>query len=56
VDEVDAVGHRPLEGLAPDDEPGPAGPLVDDGGADGLGQVAAARDSPPELMSPMRPA
>ncbi len=42
VEELDAFGHRALEGLAADDQPGPAGPLVDDGGADGLGQVVGA--------------
>src|SRR5205807_7311502 len=39
AEQLDAVGHGPLEGLAPHDEPGPTRPLVDDGGADGLTQI-----------------
>src|ERR1700761_8533161 len=42
VDHGGPLGHRPLEGLAADDEAHATGPLVDDGGAHGLGQVAVA--------------
>ena len=40
VEEGDAVGHGALEGFAAADEAEAAGTLVDDGGADGFGQVA----------------
>jgi len=56
VEELDALGHRPLEGFSSDDEAGAAGPLVDDGRADGLTMSSAPLDAPPELMRPMRPA
>jgi hypothetical protein len=42
VEELDAFGHRLLEGFAAADEAGAAGALVDDGGADGFGEVAGA--------------
>src|SRR5207244_699628 len=49
VDVLDGVQERhpvcpwPLEGLAARDQAHAAGPLVDDGGADGLGEVALTR-------------
>ena len=42
VEQLDALGHRPLERLAARDQAHAAGPLVDDGGAHGVGQVAGA--------------
>src|SRR5713101_492962 len=42
VDELDALLQGPPERLAANDEAGAAGPLVDDGGADGLTEVALA--------------
>ena len=46
VDQRGALVGRPLEGLAADDEPGAAGPLVDHRGAHGLGQVVGALGLP----------
>src|SRR5215211_7334830 len=43
VEQGHAVGHGPLERLAPADQARPAGALVDDGGADRLAQVALTR-------------
>src|SRR3954469_13548026 len=44
--EGDALVHRPLERLAPRDEAGPAGALVDDRGLDRLLEVGLARRGP----------
>src|SRR5665213_1902485 len=42
VDQCGALVGRPLERLAAHDEAGATGPLVDDGGAHGLGQIVGA--------------
>jgi 3-methyl-2-oxobutanoate hydroxymethyltransferase len=54
VEELDALLHRALEGLAAGDEAAAAGALVDDGGLDRFGEVVAP-EAPPLLMRPMRP-
>ena len=42
MEQFDALVHRPLERLAAADEAHAAGPLVDDGRCDGVGQVGGA--------------
>src|ERR1019366_10322934 len=42
VEQMHAVAHRPLECLAPADQPGAAGALVDHGGANRRGEITRA--------------